>query len=175
MKFTIASILIASAVSAVSAIDIGVLGERAVLNLNLTPACAQMCILNPKWARTYAPECADIPFGIEYATKLCQNHMYQYMLDSCFKDKCNDHDRNRVFVLFRVHVNFRRGTWGKILAKVMESTLICLPGNIVFNILLSLRLNVSKRFFPYSFATYHISCLLKSPLAILRSLYSQFV
>ena len=175
MKFTIVSILITYAASTVSAIDFGVLGERAILNLNLTPACAQTCILNPKWARTYAPECAGIPLGIEYATKLCQSYLYQHMLDSCFKDKCNDNDRKRVFMHPRIHVNCRRGNWGKRLAKVTEFMLICLPGKIVFNILFSLRSNASKRFFPYSFALYRISCALKSPSAILRLLYSQFV
>jgi hypothetical protein len=95
MKLTITgSIFVLT--SAVSAIDIGVFGERAVLNLNLTPACAQMCILNPKWVRTYAPECADIPHGVEYGIRLCQNYMYQRMLDNCFKDKCNDDDREQV-------------------------------------------------------------------------------
>lgn len=134
MKFTIVSILIASAAPAVSAIDTGILGERALLNLNLIPACAKICILDPKWARTYAPECAGIPLGIEYVTKLCQSHLYQHMLDSCIKDKCNDNDRMRVFMNPRIHVNCRRGNWGKILAKVMEFMLIYLPGKIVFNI-----------------------------------------
>src|SRR5204863_129881 len=105
-----------------------VFGDRTVLNLNLTPPCAQMCILDPKWAKTYAPECADIPLGIEYATKLCQNYMYQYMLDSCFKDKCNDADRTKVIIVPRIHADYRQENWEKTLAKAMESTLICLPG-----------------------------------------------
>jgi hypothetical protein len=98
MKGTIAIAfftLVASATS-VFAIDISVFGEKAVMNLNLTPPCAQMCILNPKWARTYAPECSEIPLGIEYGTKLCQNYMYQHMLDACFKDKCSPKDRKKV-------------------------------------------------------------------------------
>lgn len=97
MKFTIANIvtLILSTVS-VSAIDLSVFGERAVVNINLTPACAQMCILNPKWAKTYAPECSGIPFGLEYGKRLCQNYLYQHMLDNCFKDKCDDNNRRRV-------------------------------------------------------------------------------
>jgi hypothetical protein len=101
MKLTIAGILtlITSAFS-VSAIDLSVLGERAVVNLNLTPECAQKCILNPTWAKTYAPECSGIPLGMEYGKKLCQNYMYQHMLDNCFKDKCNDEERKRVNILF---------------------------------------------------------------------------
>jgi hypothetical protein len=97
MKGSIATLftILASAL-AVSAIDISVFGEKAVINLNLTPPCAQMCILNPKWARTYAPECSEIPLGIEYGTKLCQNYMYQHMLDSCFKEKCGPKDRKKV-------------------------------------------------------------------------------
>jgi hypothetical protein len=174
MKLTIVSILFVSAASAVSAIDIGALGERAVLNLNLTPVCAQTCILNPKWAKTYAPECANIPLGIEYVTKLCQSYLYQHMLDNCIKDKCNDNDRMRVIMLW-IQVNFRRGNWEKILAKVTESMLIYLPGKTGFNIFFPLQSNVLKRFFPYSFAVYHISWPLKSPSANLKSLYSQFV
>jgi hypothetical protein len=90
--------VIASAASA-SAFDISVFGERAVQNLNLTPACAQICILNPKWAREYAPECASIDLGVEYGTRLCQNYMYQHMLDNCFKDKCKVKDRKKVRLL----------------------------------------------------------------------------
>ena len=96
MKLTVVGIvtLITSAIS-VSAIDISVFGERTIVNLNLTPTCAQMCILNPKWSRTYAPECSDIPLGVEYGKRLCQNYLYQHMLDNCFKDKCSDTDRKR--------------------------------------------------------------------------------
>ena len=101
MKFTVAGIvtLLASTVS-VSAIDLSVFGERTVVNLNLTPACAQMCILNPKWAKTYAPECSDIPHGVEFGKRLCENYVYQHMLDNCFKDKCNDEDRKKVLSVF---------------------------------------------------------------------------
>ena len=91
--------LIASAVS-VEAFDISIFGERTIRNLNLTPACAQMCILNPKWAKEYAPECAGIELGIEYGTRLCQNYVYQHMLDNCFRDKCKPKDRKRVISLF---------------------------------------------------------------------------
>jgi len=175
MKFTLVSILVASVASVVSAIDISALGERTVLNLILTPGCAQMCILNPNWVKTYAPECADIPLGIEYATKLCQNYMYQHMLDNCFKDKCNDGDRKKATILRRIHTDYRQENWGKTLVKVMECTPICLPGKIGFNILLSLRSNVSTQFFPSSFVVYHILCSPKSPSAISGSLYSQFV
>ena len=120
--------LIASAASA-SAFDISVFGERAVQNLNLTPACAQMCILNPKWAKEYAPECANIDLGVEYGTRLCQNYVYQHMLDNCFKEKCKAKDRKRVtlLLLFRAKMH-RQGNLGKTLARVMESTWNCLLG-----------------------------------------------
>jgi hypothetical protein len=98
MKWTITTLIATLAASAsVTAFDLTVFGARAIKNLNQTPTCAQLCIFNPKWARTYAPECADIPLGVEYATKLCENYMYQHMLDSCFKDKCSDGDRQKVF------------------------------------------------------------------------------
>lgn len=92
----VAGVAIIAATAAVSAFDISVFGERAVQNLNLTPACAQMCILNPKWAREYAPECSNIDLGVEYGTRLCQNYVYQHMLDNCFKDKCTPKDRKKV-------------------------------------------------------------------------------
>ena len=90
---------IVTLVASASAFDISVFGERAVQNLNLTPACAQICILNPKWAREYAPECSTIDLGVEYGTRLCQNYMYQHMLDNCFKDKCKVKDRKKVRLL----------------------------------------------------------------------------
>ena len=93
MKFPLSFVALTSAVSG---FGVGNLGERVITNLNLTPSCAQTCIFNPKWTRTYAPECANIPIGIEYGTKLCQNYMYQHMLDNCFKEKCNDQDRKKV-------------------------------------------------------------------------------
>lgn len=98
MKWSVTALIAALVASAsVSAIDLAAFGPRALQNLNQTPACAQLCIFNPKWARTYAPECADLPLGKEYATKLCENYMYQHMLDSCFKDKCTDGERQKVF------------------------------------------------------------------------------
>jgi hypothetical protein len=119
--------VIASAASA-SAFDISVFGERAVQNLNLTPACAQICILNPKWAREYAPECASIDLGVEYGTRLCQNYMYQHMLDNCFKDKCKVKDRKKVRLLLIKAKLRRQGNSGKTLARVMESIWNCLLG-----------------------------------------------
>lgn len=75
------------------AFDVGSFGERAVKNLNLTPTCAKMCILNPRRARIYVPEAANIPFRREYGKKLCENKVYQEKLDSCFKRKCSDENR----------------------------------------------------------------------------------
>ena len=95
MKVTVIGIL-TLAVSSVSAFDITTFGARAVQNLNRMPACAQLCIFNPKLAWTYAPECSDLPLGREYAKRLCQNYMYQHMLDNCFKENCNDNERKRV-------------------------------------------------------------------------------
>ena|SRR5579859_1336982 len=98
-----ATLLLSLATSA-SAIDLNAFGERALSNLNKTPTCAQMCILNPKWARTYAPECANIPLGVKYGRKLCQNFMYQAMLDNCFKEKCsNPEDRKKVILANERH------------------------------------------------------------------------
>ena len=65
-------------------------------NLNLTPACAQRCIFNPKYVQTYAPECNNLEFGVEYARRLCKSNLYQHMLDNCFKEKCTHDDRKRV-------------------------------------------------------------------------------
>ena len=96
MKVIAGIVAIIASTATVSAVDISVFGERAVQNLNLTPACAQMCILNPKWAREYAPECATIDLGIEYGTRLCRNYVYQHMLDNCIKDKCKPKDRKKV-------------------------------------------------------------------------------
>jgi len=128
MKWSITAVLAALVASAtVNAFDIKAFGARALKNLNQTPACAQMCIFNPKWARTYAPECADIPLGVEYATKLCQNYMYQHMLDSCFKEKCSDGDRKKViWCLFQI--DFRLENWERILVLVMGSMFRCRPG-----------------------------------------------
>jgi len=128
MKFLAGIVaLIASAASA-SAFDISVFGERAVQNLNLTPACAQMCILNPKWAREYAPECANIDLGVEYGTRLCQNYVYQHMLDCCFKEKCKAKDRKKVKLPLIMTKLCRQGNLGKTLARVTESTWNCLLG-----------------------------------------------
>lgn len=96
MKVIAGIVAIITSAATVSALDISVFGERAVQNLNLTPACAQMCILNPKWAREYAPECATIDLGVEYGRRLCRNYVYQHMLDNCFKDKCKPKDRKKV-------------------------------------------------------------------------------
>jgi hypothetical protein len=85
-----------AAAGSVVGLDISGFGKKALENLNKTPACAQSCIMNPKWAKTYAPECADLDFGKEYGMKLCQNYMYQHMLDNCFKEKCSAKDRKKV-------------------------------------------------------------------------------
>jgi len=98
MKFTPVCIISALASYAL-AFDPTVLGGRAINNLNLTPSCAQRCIFNPKFARIYAPECNNLEFGVEYATRLCKSYLYQHMLDSCFKEKCCNDDRKRVSML----------------------------------------------------------------------------
>jgi hypothetical protein len=66
----------------------GDFGARALANMAKMPNCALKCVINPKYARTYAPECDDIPFGKEYGRMLCQNEKYQQMLDGCFREKC---------------------------------------------------------------------------------------
>lgn len=127
MKATLTGILafVTSAVS-ISSFDIG---ERALTNFFLTPACAQSCILNPRLVRKYAPECINIPIGMEYGTKLCQNHLYQHMLDNCFKEICNDQDRNEVYIsILLVYSLSRPGNWEKTLARVTGSTSSYHPG-----------------------------------------------
>lgn len=131
MKFSL-TVILAASVAFVSAIDIGSFGERTIINLNLTPACAQICIFNPKWARRYAPECADLPLGVEYATKLCENYIYQHMLDNCIKGKCNDSDRKKVICSLS-HTDFRQGNWERTLVRVSEYTQIYLHGNVGIN------------------------------------------
>jgi len=79
-----------------SAIDAGAFGERALNNLNHAPVCAQICIINPKFATTYAPETSSLPFGKEYGKALCENAKYQEMLDNCFKKRCSDKNRKKV-------------------------------------------------------------------------------
>src|SRR5579862_2373947 len=83
-------------VVALPKLDVSDFGERAVKNLNQVPVCAQICILNPKWARIYAPEISSIPFGKEYGKKLCENSKYQDMLDGCFKKRCSEKNRTKV-------------------------------------------------------------------------------
>lgn len=75
--------------------DVSVFGERAIKNFNASPVCAQICIFNPKWARTYASELSDMPFGKEYGKRLCENDKYQEALDGCFKRRCNDKNRRK--------------------------------------------------------------------------------
>jgi hypothetical protein len=74
-------------------------GPRAVENMKKMPFCALKCVLNPKWARTYAPELADTPLGIEYGTGLCVNSEYQVAMDDCFKDKCQGRSEARRSVI----------------------------------------------------------------------------
>jgi len=109
MKFTAVCIISALASYAL-AFDPTVLGARAVNNLNLTPSCAQRCIFNPKYAKIYAPECKDLGFGVEYATRLCKSYLYQHMLDGCFKEKCCNDDRKRVTMLARDLCTLTLGT-----------------------------------------------------------------
>jgi hypothetical protein len=97
MKFS-ATCLIPGLVSLAAAMampDPALFGPRAVQNLESTPSCAKMCLLNPKYARTYASEGRDIDFGPEYGRMLCHNAKYQFMLDACIKEKCSDEDRRK--------------------------------------------------------------------------------
>jgi len=77
----------------VRAINLGAIPQIAIQNLARTPSCAMPSILDPHWTKTYAPECAALPVGIEYGARLCRNYMYQHMIDHCIKGKCNDDDR----------------------------------------------------------------------------------
>jgi len=65
-------------------------------NISKTPNCAMSCILDPHWAEKYAPECSQLPQGTEYGARLCKNSMYQFMIDYCIKEKCNENDRKTV-------------------------------------------------------------------------------
>jgi hypothetical protein len=85
------------------AINMGDIPPIAIQNLARTPGCAMPCILDPHWTKTYAPECADLPLGIEYGARLCRNYMYQHMMDHCIKGKCNDDDRKTVSRELRGH------------------------------------------------------------------------
>jgi hypothetical protein len=134
MKFTLAGtfafLALTTSVSALFNFDLTVFGERAMININRTPLCAKMCIFNPKWARTYAPECSSLPFGREYATRLCQNSVYQQMLDSCFKEKCNGNDRRLVESHVFSCANCRQGNWGKTLVRALGSMWNCHHGEL---------------------------------------------
>jgi hypothetical protein len=78
------------------AIDLGALGMTAITNIFRTPQCAMKCIFDPHWMDTYAPECAGLPVGKELGQRLCQNVIYQHMIDDCIKGNCNDDERGRV-------------------------------------------------------------------------------
>ena len=70
--------------------DLGDLGLTAINNIFRTPPCAMKCILDPHWLKTYAPECSDMSVGKDLGIRLCQNYMYQAMIDDCIKGKCDD-------------------------------------------------------------------------------------
>jgi hypothetical protein len=73
--------------------DMGGLPPQAMENISKTPSCAMSCILDPHWAQKYAPECLQLPLGTEYGARLC---VYQFMIDYCIKEKCNENDRKTV-------------------------------------------------------------------------------
>ena len=101
MKIVIASVALMVAAIPVSAFGLlTTFGMRAFNNMRKTPPCALKCVLNPRWAQTYAPECAKVPLGQEYGRLLCLNSIYQQELDNCFKDKCKRKPGTRKKVIF---------------------------------------------------------------------------
>ena len=72
------------------------LPAKATENISRTPSCAMTCILDPHWAKYYAPECSQLPWGPEYGARLCRNFLYRFMIDHCIKGNCDEHDVNTV-------------------------------------------------------------------------------
>ena len=72
------------------------LGLKAAANIFKTPKCAKRCIFDPHYQETYAPDCSNLSAGVEMARRLCENQIYQQMMDNCIKEKCGDDDRQKV-------------------------------------------------------------------------------
>ena len=121
---------LAATVLPAGAFDWGAIPPQALENLNRTPSCAKSCILDLHWAKTYAPECSQLPFGVEYGSRLCRNFMYQFMIDTCIKSHCNDEDRRTVCILqqSRSTADNRHGNWGKVPVRALEFRSSCRRG-----------------------------------------------
>lgn len=114
-------VALASLLLHAKAFDVGGLPPKVLENISQTPSCAMSCILDSHWAKTYAPECSQLPFGTEYGARLCTNSIYQYMIDHCIKQKCNENDRKQVYINFlKLILTVRHENWGKALVKLLE-------------------------------------------------------